>query len=121
MIVHPTVTNILKELFTLKFVPCHRKKSRSYVIAGKQFPLCARCTSILLGYLFTPILLILNLNISLLVGILLSIPMVIDGYTQLKGWRKSNNFLRTITGLLSGFGQSVIIVWMVNTIVSLVI
>lgn len=118
MIAHQTVVNdILKSIFTLQIVPCHRKKSRSYVIAGKQFPICARCTSILIGYLFVPILFIIGWELSILLGIFLNIPMIVDGYTQLKGWRKSNNFLRTITGILCGLGQSIIIVWIVNTIV----
>jgi uncharacterized membrane protein len=113
------IAHLLKSIMTLELVPCHRKKERSYVIKGKQFPICARCTSILLGYLFVPILLILGLKISIIIGILANIPMITDGYTQLRKWRMSNNFLRTATGLLSGFGQSVIIVWLAKTLVEL--
>ncbi|MNU00078.1 hypothetical protein D3C72_2431140 [compost metagenome] len=36
--------------------------------------------------------------------------MLIDGYTQKWGWRKSNNFIRIVTGLLSGIGVSIGIV-----------
>ncbi|MNJ90326.1 hypothetical protein D3C87_79210 [compost metagenome] len=101
----------MKNHLSLQFIPCHRMKSRSYIIFGKQFPICARCTSILLGYLTIPILFCLDVKLPLMLGISLNLPMIIDGYTQLKKLRKSNNFLRTVTGLLSGFGQAIIIIW----------
>lgn len=104
----------------IKIIPCHRMKSRSYVMRGKQFPICARCTSILLGHLSIPFLLLLDIHLSLYLGIILNIPMIVDGYTQLKKWRTSNNTLRTITGLLSGFGQSIIIIWLATTLFSLI-
>lgn len=108
----------------MKFIPCHRMKSRSYVIRGKQFPICARCTSILLGYLATPFLLCLDYqptSLTLFCGIYFNIPMIVDGYTQLRGWRKSTNTLRTITGLGSGIGQSFIIIWLVETLFNLIV
>lgn len=105
------MNNHLKSILNLQFVPCHRMKSRSYVIFGRQFPICARCTSILLGYLTVPLLFYLHVRLPLILGIAFNIPMVLDGYTQLKKLRTSNNFLRTMTGLLSGFGQAIIIVW----------
>jgi uncharacterized membrane protein len=33
------------------------------------------------------------------------VPMAIDGFTQLFGWRESNWYLRTITGLLFGYAS----------------
>lgn len=33
--------------------------------------------------------------------------MAIDGFTQLRGWRESNNQLRLITGLTAGFSCGV--------------
>jgi len=33
--------------------PCHRISERSYLIAGRQLPLCVRCTGLYLGYLTT--------------------------------------------------------------------
>ncbi|WP_285841842.1 DUF2085 domain-containing protein [Sutcliffiella horikoshii] len=101
-------------IITLRFFPCHRKKERSLIIRGRQFPMCFRCMSIMLGYLAVIPLLWMTADVSffnmLVVGILLNIPMVIDGYTQLRGWRVSNNFLRSSTGLISGIGMSCIIV-----------
>ncbi|WP_180953829.1 DUF2085 domain-containing protein [Bacillus sp. M6-12] len=104
----------IRELFL--YVPCHRKPERCYHIKGKPMPICSRCLSILLGYLFIPFLFFVD--IPFWVGILLQFPMVLDGYTQLKGWRMSNNFLRTMTGLISGFGLSVGIVEVVRLLIS---
>lgn len=66
--------------------------------------------AILLGYFAIPALFMLHTYGSLLLGVLLHIPMVVDGYTQLKKWRESTNSLRIATGLLSGIGQLMIVV-----------
>lgn len=84
-------------------------------------PLCARCTSIFLGYLAIPLLLFLYPTIPLYVGFVLQIPMLIDGFTQLYKWRESTNRLRFITGILSGIGQSAIIVSISMFIVKLIL
>ncbi|MEW9671527.1 DUF2085 domain-containing protein [Ammoniphilus sp. 3BR4] len=100
----------MKELFTLSFIPCHRLKARSFSIFGKQFPICARCTGILVGFLLMPVVLFIPWSIPFWIGLLLNIPMIIDGYTQLKRWRQSNNSLRFFTGLVGGLGLSVLVV-----------
>ncbi|MEH7011676.1 DUF2085 domain-containing protein [Neobacillus niacini] len=112
---------VIKLKWLINLVPCHRMKSRSLTIKGYTLPLCARCTGILLGYLFFPILIVVNLNLSLWLGILLNIPMVLDGWTQKKKLRKSNNPLRLSTGIISGFGQSIIIVSISQIIISIVL
>lgn len=94
----------------LDIVPCHRIRERSIVVKGNAFPLCARCTGILLGYLFFPILFFVPLIFPIWIGIILSVPMVIDGWTQKRRYRMSNNTLRMLTGILCGLGQSIIIV-----------
>jgi uncharacterized membrane protein len=66
--------------------------------------------SILLGYFFLIPLLLLHIHAAFWLGIVLNIPMVVDGYTQWKRWRISNNTLRVITGLSAGIGQSMIII-----------
>ena len=68
-------------------------------------PICARCLAMLTGFFAIPLFLFYPLPLWL--GILLQFPMLIDGTTQLKGWRTSNNTLRTVTGLLSGIGLSI--------------
>ncbi|MEY2191979.1 DUF2085 domain-containing protein [Neobacillus sp. BF23-41] len=105
----------------LDIVPCHRMKSRSITIKGYTLPLCARCTGILLGYLFFPFLLIAGLHFSLWLGLLLNVPMVLDGWTQKRKYRMSNNILRVTTGIMSGFGQSVLIVTGSDYIISMIL
>jgi uncharacterized membrane protein len=109
----------LKRLTDL--VPCHRMKSRSLTIKGHTLPLCARCTGILLGYLFFPLLFLLELNFPLWLGIVLNLPMVLDGWTQKRKLRLSNNPLRLTTGIVSGLGQSIIIVSISQGIISFVL
>ncbi|WP_060666399.1 DUF2085 domain-containing protein [Bacillus sp. CHD6a] len=108
------MNDYIHAVITLRFFPCHKRKDRSLVIWGRQFPMCYRCMSILLGYLAVVPLLWLAAEVSffklVLFGILLNIPMVVDGYSQLRGLRMSNNFLRSFTGLISGMGMSCIIV-----------
>lgn len=64
---------------------------------------------------------IFGLNFPFLVGVVLNIPMVIDGWTQKRKYRMSNNTLRLTTGFGAGFGQSVIIVSVSESIISLVL
>jgi uncharacterized membrane protein len=112
---------VIKFKWLVEIVPCHRMKSRSLKIKGYTLPLCARCTGILLGYLFFPLLLVFHLNFSLWLGILLNFPMVLDGWTQKKKLRMSNNPLRLTTGIVSGFGQGILIVSISQSIISIVL
>lgn len=93
-------------MYGLNFVNCHRKPERSFFYKGKQFPVCARCTGILVGY-STMLFFIFNifqLNIGWTIGLV--IPTYLDGITQAYFGRESNNTLRFITGLLAGIGLS---------------
>ncbi|QED50133.1 DUF2085 domain-containing protein [Cytobacillus dafuensis] len=102
-------------------VPCHRKKERCLTIRGYKLPLCARCTGILVGYLFFPILIVFHLQLPIWLGLLLNMPMVLDGWTQKMNYRLSNNLLRLLTGILCGFGQSILIVGISERIISYVL
>ncbi len=51
----------------------------------------------------------LNILIGLVVAVGMQIPMLVDGFTQRLTRRTSNNWLRSITGFLSGFGLSLFI------------
>nr|WP_269748813.1 DUF2085 domain-containing protein [Lysinibacillus timonensis] len=101
-------------------VPCHRIPERCLHIKGEPMPICTRCFAILIGYLCLPFTLLFS-NIPLWVPILLSLPMIIDGFTQRWKWRESNNLLRFITGLLFGIGQTTVIsivIWSVVRLIS---
>ena len=92
---------------------CHRKPERSFKCNGKYFPLCARCTGFYLGILVSlPIIFVFLKYLSeidlFVLGIILLISMFIDGTTQFFKIRESNNILRFITGLVGGFGVTIL-------------
>ena len=95
---------------SLKFAICHQMPERSFKYKGKQFPLCARCTGIFIGYFTFPIFQLQIIEPSLLLVIILSIPMFGDSITQSMNYRESNNILRVITGFLFGAAQVAFIV-----------
>jgi uncharacterized membrane protein len=96
-----------------KFI-CHRKPERSFKYKNTYFPVCSRCTGFYLGMIVSiPIyfffLKYLN-NLQLIYpGLILLIPMALDGGTQALKYRESNNSLRFVTGLLGGFGVMLLI------------
>lgn len=89
---------------------CHRIPERSFHFHGKQFPICARCTGILCGYIVGLILLAFYGRISLTLAFLMVLPMVIDGTGQLVNKWKSNNIRRLITGILGGIAIDFLII-----------
>jgi uncharacterized membrane protein len=107
-----------------KMLGCHGIPERCLVIHGKRMTICARCTGMLIGYLIAiiiiPLILFWKLNIAIfLIGILLVLPMAVDGLTQLTGKRVSNNPLRLTTGILGGIGQIMLICLVMLSIVRL--
>ena len=87
---------------------CHRIPERSFFYKNHQLPVCARCTGFYTGLIvfliynwFIPINYTINLFI---LSIILLIPAAVDGFTQLFGFRKSNNNLRFVTGFIGGIG-----------------
>lgn len=95
---------------SLHFVICHQKPERSFFWKGKQFPVCARCTGIYLGYLSFPLFNFELIALSSWISILLSLPTIIDGLTQAYFKRESNNVLRLLTGILAGVGLMALVV-----------
>lgn len=84
---------------------CHRKPERSFFWKGKQFPVCARCTGIHIGYLTFPFFLLQIFTLNIWWTLLLIAPTYIDGWAQAFLNRESNNFLRVTTGLMAGVGM----------------
>ena len=90
---------------------CHGDPSRSFWCRGKPLPLCSRCTAF---YPMVPLGLLTGLVmtfifeppswIALSVFSILEAPLVIDGLTQYKGIRRSNNLIRAVTGAMAGAG-----------------
>ncbi len=79
--------------------------SRSFFWKGKQFPVCARCTGIHLGYLSFPLFTFDIITLDLFWTILFIIPTYLDGLIQAFFEIESNNARRFITGLMAGIGS----------------
>ena len=98
---------------------CHQSPDRCIKINEKPMPICARCTGFYAGlvigtvinFFIRTIIYMYWLHIIIIVFIGLA-PMVIDGFTQLKGLRESNNTFRLITGFLAGFTCGIIVVYL---------
>ena len=86
---------------------CHQKKDRSFTIFGFQFPLCARCSGVLIGYIIAQIYLLYYSYFPILIAGLLMLLMFIDWFVQYIKLKESTNRRRFITGILGGFGFSV--------------
>lgn len=103
-----------------KYWGCHQIPERSFFFKGFQFPICARCTGILIGYITSPIFIFFGLFPNIYGSILFIVPMAIDGTVQLFTKYNSNNIKRVITGYLSGFGL-VTLIWNIILIVQSII
>ncbi len=87
---------------------CHQMPSRSFFMFGYQMAVCQRniaifSATLLAGLAFTP----LRGHVKPLpwwLLVLFTLPIAIDGFTQLFGWRESTWELRLITGSLFGLG-----------------
>lgn len=89
---------------------CHQRPDRSFFFKGKQFPLCARCTGVLLGQILACILIVwYKPNIYICIAFL--IIMFIDWYIQYLKIKESTNIRRFITGLLCGYGLFTIYIY----------
>ena len=86
------------------FFVCHRLPERSFFYRGHQFPLCARCTGILFGYLLAILFWIFFDPIPLLFAAVLLVPLTLDGVFQYLNYWESTNLRRLMTGILAGFG-----------------
>jgi uncharacterized membrane protein len=104
---------------------CHRITDRSFSIAGRQLPLCARCTGIYLGVMapFTVFFLagrrrwiqMPPLRIILFLGLLISL-MAIDGLNSYSHFFENTprlyepkNWLRLITGSGAGLAMGIVL------------
>lgn len=82
---------------------CHQLPARSFFFKGYQFPLCARCTGIVIGEIAAiPIWYIFP--ISFVFATILGLPLAADGIVQYVHIFPSTNFRQLITGILAGWG-----------------
>ncbi len=92
---------------------CHQLPERSYFIFGHQVAVCARCSALYVSFwgagltyalastLWRARVPVWRAPALRWVGVV-TIPLAVDGLTQLVGLRTSTNWLRTVTGVLTG-------------------
>ncbi len=88
----------------LHFTLCHRLPERSFFWKGKQFPICARCTGIHLGYFSFPFFLFGLISLPFWWTVAFILPTYADGFIQAFSNYQSTNTKRFITGLMAGIG-----------------
>lgn len=98
---------------------CHQMPERSFFIKGYQFPVCARCTGVLIGQFIGIIMFLIKQRISVLVAGLLCAIMFGDWFIQKRGILMSTNMRRLFTGILGGYGYITILLYLVKFIAQL--
>jgi len=88
-------------------IGCHQISSRSFSYKGYQFPVCARCTGVIIGEIIA-IIMLFTIKIDLLYSFILVVPLIIDGSLQYINILQSNNIRRVMTGFLAGVGLTYI-------------
>lgn len=84
---------------------CHGIPTRCLTMFGVPMPICARCTGIYIGLLAGIVAFLLYPLVAerlmRYVMYAAAMPMLIDGLTQLAGFRESTNPLRLVTGFVA--------------------
>lgn len=130
-------------VYLLGDVLCHQKDGRCFEINENQMPVCSRCLSVYVGFLFALIFTLFIPNTLskneyflrtlpknlrekakrkigleflplILIGLFL-LPLAIDGGMQLFTSYESNHMLRILTGLPAGWMAGVLLGAIVNT------
>ncbi len=107
------------------YAVCHRITDRSFTIAGRQLPLCARCTGMYLGISLAFLVLLLAgrqrwsnlppLSVLIALGFFL-LAMAVDGLNSYSHFfpdfphlYEPRNWLRLVTGMGTGLTMGIII------------
>ena len=84
-------------------IGCHQRPDRSFFYKNKyQFPICARCTGVALGYIVA--ICSIKVQVPVVVCLTLCTLMLIDWLIQFLGVKESTNLRRLLTGIMGGFG-----------------
>lgn len=82
---------------------CHQRPDRSFFYKGYQFPICARCTGVIVGHILAiPCCCLWGVNYK--VSISLLVIMLLDWLLQYTGRCESTNVRRLLTGICGGYG-----------------
>lgn len=88
----------------IALVFCHRERNRCINLCGYTSPICARCIGVYLGLVPSLLLFLFKVSIPFPLFIILLLPLFVDGFTQLFGFRESTNVIRLISGLIFTIG-----------------
>lgn len=103
------IREIIKRLLLLGKIPlCNGIADRAPQILGICFPLCYRCTFVIISFFIT-LFLIYKKEISIKYIWLLLLPLIIDGCLQTFLMIESHNIRRSITGMLFGIAMAFIV------------
>jgi uncharacterized membrane protein len=101
-------TGLASWLYTTFGLMCHQMPERSFTLFGEQMALCHRMTAIYVATFAAGVGYAVVRNrlpkLSFRGLFWLSLPMAVDGFTQLFGLRESTWELRLLTGSLFAFG-----------------
>lgn len=86
-----------------KILGCHQMPERSFFIKGYQFPVCARCTGVIISY-FLALILFKKYKVPWQLCIIMAGVMLTDWSLQYFGIKESTNSRRFVTGLIGVFG-----------------
>ena len=87
---------------------CHQKPERSFFYKGYQFPVCARCTGVVIGEIIAILILIFEIRFNIISCLFLLFIMGIDWFIQFINVLQSTNKRRLITGICGGMGLTYI-------------
>lgn len=82
---------------------CHQMPERSFFIHGYQFPVCARCTGVIIASSIACVMFFIY-RIQVITSIFCCGIMFLDWLIQRVGIKESTNSRRFITGLIGGYG-----------------
>ena len=100
--IHSTNKFYQKLMLFGKISGCHQLLERSFFIHSKQFPVCARCTGVVLGNIIAVIIFFLFLP-NWLWFVMGCTIMFMDWLIQYLGILESTNIRRFITGIIGGY------------------
>jgi len=101
-------------------IGCHQMPERSFFYKGYQFPVCARCTGVIIGEIITIFFLIFRIELSIIAAVFLLSIMGVDWFIQFINLLQSNNVRRLITGISGGIGLTYIYYYLIMYIIKLI-
>ncbi|HUE75378.1 MAG TPA: DUF2085 domain-containing protein [Chloroflexota bacterium] len=105
-------TQLANVIYAAYSLTCHQMASRAWHVMGHQMAYCERNTAIYFAMFLAGLAYARwrhTQPLDLRLFLLFILPMAIDGFTQLFGWRESTWYLRTLTGSLFGIAT----IWLI--------